>query len=74
MSKAVNAGLWYAVSNVVLRAVSIFSAPIFTRLLTTADYGQVANFNIWQNVLASVFCLCLSYSIGRAKIDFKDDF
>lgn len=74
MSKAVNAGLWYAVSNVTLRAVSIITAPIFTRLLTTADYGQVNNFVTWQNILGSVVCLCLSYSIGRAKIDFKDDF
>ncbi len=73
-SKAFQAGIWYTVSNILLRAVSVLTAPIFTRLLTPADYGKFNNFFSWQTVLACVFGLCLSYSIGRAKIDYKDDF
>lgn len=72
--KALKSGVWYSVSNILLRAVSILTAPIFTRLLTTSDYGKVSNFSSWQNILL-VFCgLCLSYSIGRAKIDFENNF
>lgn len=74
MSKAIKAGTWYALSDILLKGISIITAPIFTRLLSTADYGLVSNFMSWQNVLACFFGLCLSYSIGRAKIDFKDDF
>ena len=73
-SKALKAGAWYTASNVLIRSVSVITAPIFTRLLTPADYGLFNNFFSWQNILACVFGLCLNYSIGRAKIDFKDDF
>ena len=73
-SKALKAGAWYTISNILLKAVSVFTAPIFTRLLTPADYGLFNNFFSWQNILACVFGLCLNYSIGRAKIDFKENF
>lgn len=73
-TKALKAGTWYSISNILLRAVSIVTAPIFTRLLTTTDYGVVSNFSSWQNILV-IFCgLGLSYSIGRAKIDFENNF
>lgn len=73
-SKALKAGVWYTASNFLLKAVSVITAPIFTRLLTPADYGLFNNFFSWQNILACVFGLCLNYSIGRAKIDYKNDF
>jgi O-antigen/teichoic acid export membrane protein len=74
MSKPLAAGIWYSVSNIMLRSVSIITAPIFTRLLTTADYGKISNFTSWQNICAIFMGLFLNYSIGRAKIDFKNDF
>ena len=74
MSKPLKAGIWYSASNIMLRSVSIITAPIFTRLLTTEDYGKISNFTSWQNILAIFMGVFLNYSIGRAKIDFKDDF
>lgn len=73
-SQALKAGVWYTISNIALKAISIVTAPIFTRLLTPADYGKFNNFFSWQTILACVFGLCLNYSIGRAKIDYKEDF
>ncbi|MFK2360612.1 oligosaccharide flippase family protein [Bacteroides fragilis] len=73
MSKPLKAGIWYSASNIMLRSVSIITAPIFTRLLTTEDYGKISNFTSWQNILAIFMGVFLNYSIGRAKIDFKDD-
>lgn len=72
--KAISAGAWYTVSNIALRAIGIITAPIFTRLLTTADYGVVSNFTSWQNIISIFTSMSLSYSIGRAKIDFPSDF
>lgn len=73
-NKPLKAGVWYTVSNIAIRGISILTAPIFTRLLSTSDYGLVSNFVSWQNILGCFFSLGLSYSIGRAKIDFKEDF
>lgn len=72
--KALSAGLWYTISNVAIRAISVVTAPIFTRLLTTSDYGIVNIFTSWQNIFVIFIGLGLSYSIGRAKIDYPDDF
>ena len=71
MSKPLKAGIWYSASNIMLRSVSIITAPIFTRLLTTEDYGKISNFTSWQNILAIFMGVFLNYSIGRAKIDLK---
>ncbi|MBO4374603.1 MAG: oligosaccharide flippase family protein [Lachnospiraceae bacterium] len=72
--KAVRSGLWYVVSNVMIRAVGIITAPIYTRLLTTSESGFANNFNNYVSLFTVVTCLCLIYSVGRAKIDFPDDF
>lgn len=69
---ALKAGGWYVVSSVMLRAVYVLSTPIFTRLMSTEDYGVTATFNSWCDLLL-VFCtLNLTYSIGRAKLDYPD--
>lgn len=73
-SQALKAGVWYIISNIVLRAITVLTAPIFTRLLTPADYGKVNNFFSWQTILTCVFGLCLNYSIARAKIDYENHF
>lgn len=67
---AVKAGAWYTVSSILLRAIALITTPIFTRLMSTADYGVTNTFTAWAS-LFTVFCtLNLSYSIGRAKQDF----
>ena len=72
--KAVKSGAWYVVSNVLLRAMGIITAPLYTRLLTTSESGYANNFNNYVSLITVVTCLCLIYSVGRAKIDFEDDF
>ncbi len=72
--KAIRSGFWYVVSNVLIRAVGIITAPIYTRLLTTAETGYANNFNNYVSIFTVITCLCLIYSVGRAKLDFKQDF
>lgn len=70
--KALKAGAWYTVSSIVVKAITILTTPIFTRMMTTGDYGMSSNFSSWYTLLM-IFCsLNLTYSIGRAKLDFKD--
>lgn len=72
--KALKSGGWYAISNLIMRSVSIFTAPLFTRILTPGDYGAVSNFTAWQNMIVIFTGLGLTYSIGRAKIDYSEKF
>ena len=43
-------------------------------MLSTADYGIANTFNSWIEIFNIFTCLCVVYSIGRAKLDFSDRF
>ncbi len=73
-NKVVKSGIWYTIANVSIRAVAIITTPIYTGMLTTADYGKANTYNSWIDVFNVFACLCVVYSIGRAKLDFKDRF
>ena len=67
-------GLWYTVSSIAVRAVGIITSPIYTSMLSTGDYGIANIFNSWVEVFNIVTCLCVVYSLGRAKIDYAEKF
>lgn len=67
---ALKAGIWYVVSSIIVRAIGFITTPIFTRLMSTAEYGTVQTFTSWYTLLLPIFTLNLTYSIGRAKIDY----
>lgn len=73
-NKVIKSGLWYTIANVSIRAVAIVTTPIYTGMLSTADYGRANTFNSWIDIFNVFTCLCVVYSIGRAKLDFKDKF
>lgn len=70
---AIKSGSSYMLSNILISATSIVTAPIFTRLLTTSDYGIASNFAAWINIGLVIIGLGLPYSIGNAIIDFPSD-
>lgn len=69
---ALKAGVWYVFSIVMVKAVSIITTPIFTRLMTTGEYGVISTFTSWYNLLLTFCTMNLTYSIGRAKIDYPE--
>lgn len=70
---ALKSGSGYMLSNILIRSSAILTAPIFTRLLTTSDYGIASNFAAWLNIGLVVVGLGLPYSIGNAKMDFPSE-
>ena len=70
----IKSGIWYTIANISIRAVAIITTPIYTGMLTTADYGKANTYNSWIDVFNVFACLCVVYSIGRAKLDFRDRF
>ena len=71
-SKALKAGAWYVVSSIIVKAIAVISTPIFTRLMSTEEYGTSATFVSWYSLLLTFCTLNLTYSIGRAKLDYPD--
>ena len=72
--KAFKAGVWYTISNIAVRAIGIITTPIYTRLLSTTDYGIASTFTSWYSLLSIFFSLDLTMSVGRAKQDYPREF
>ena len=71
--EAIKSGSGYMLANILIRSTAIITAPIFTRILTTSDYGIASNFVAWLHVFSIFTGLGLAYSIGVAKIDFPSE-
>lgn len=74
LSVQIRATMWFFVCSVLQRGISTITTPIFTRLLTTAEYGQFSTFNSWLSICQIIVTLSLSlgvYTMGIVK--FKEE-
>jgi O-antigen/teichoic acid export membrane protein len=69
---AFKAGGWYVFSSVMLGAMNAITTPIFTRLMSTKEFGVTSTFSTWVSLLVCFCTLNMTYSIGRAKLDFPN--
>lgn len=60
---AAKVSLWFAVCSVIQKGISLITVPIFTRLLTTDQYGQFSVFQSWYQVISIFATLNLSYGV-----------
>ena len=47
----VKASLWFLICAFLQKGISFITTPIFTRLLSTSEYGQYNVFNSWMNII-----------------------
>ncbi|MHC1785562.1 MAG: lipopolysaccharide biosynthesis protein [Christensenellales bacterium] len=71
-SRVIKAGVGYSVGNVLIRGLSFLTLPIFTRLMSTADYGLYSTYITYENILTLVTGLGLHASLRAAKIEFRN--
>ena len=57
------ATVWFLVCSIIQKCFSLISTPIFTRILSIEQYGMVANFNSWYELL---FPMATLYITGVA--------
>ena len=65
---AIKAGLFYIISELFVRGITFITTPIYTRLLTTAQYGEVRVYESWLLIAAPVMSLCLWKSTERSNM------
>lgn len=68
-----HAGSLYLFGNLSNKAIAFLTIPIFTRIMSTADYGIVNTYLSWVSILSVIIGLSLGSSIRSAYLDFKDD-
>lgn len=72
--KEVKAGAFYLAGNIVSKAVAFLTIPVFTRLLTTSEYGIVNTYSSWVQIVSVIMTLSLFNSFRTAVVEKKDDF
>lgn len=66
------ASSYYIVGSLFNKGFSFLTVPIFTRILSTSDYGIVTTYNSWVSILAMVMGFAIYMGIRAAFIDYKD--
>ncbi|MBE7056767.1 MAG: hypothetical protein E7388_04920 [Ruminococcaceae bacterium] len=70
-NKVVKSGIWYTISNFLSKGILFLATPIFTRLLTKAEFGTFSTFSSWLNIFMIVITLNVEASLISARFDFE---
>jgi len=67
------ASTYYLIGNVFNKGIAFLTVPVFTRILSTTDYGIVTTYNSWIGILAMIMGFALHMGIRMAFVDYKDE-
>ena len=70
-SKAVKASIGYTIGNYLLKGLSFLTIPIFTRLLSTEDYGIVNTFTACESIMFVIIGFAIHSSFKNARYRYK---
>jgi len=71
--RAIKAGIWYTISNFIIRGFGFITTPFFARVMTKGEYGMFSNYSTWLSLGIIVVGLNLYTTMVSAKFDYKED-
>lgn len=78
LSDVAKATFWFFLCNILLKSISLITTPIFTRLLSTEQYGIYNTYVSWVQIVTIIVTFRLDYGIfnkGMSQYpDQKDDY
>lgn len=48
----VKASVWFTICNIIQKGIALITTPIFTRIMTTQQYGQYSVYQSWYSIVA----------------------
>lgn len=60
-------------STLILTGISIFTAPMFSRLLGTDGYGVMSTYTVWMNAMTIIACLNTCSTLVYARVKFPEE-
>lgn len=74
MPVQMKASFWFLICSFLQKGISMITTPIFTRILTTAEYGQYSVFSSWMSILTPLICLNLYAGVyAQGVVKFEED-
>lgn len=72
--KITQAGIGYTIGNYLIKGLSFFTIPIFSRLLSTHDYGVYSTYLAYESIMCSIIGLALHTSIKNARYKYENSY
>ena len=72
--KALKSGVWYTAASFLRRGIGFLTTPIFTRLMTTEEFGLYSNYASWESIISTIIGLGLGATLIHARYEHEDDF
>lgn len=70
----VRASFWFLICSFLQKGISVITTPIYTRLLSTNEYGYYNVFTSWENIIIVIISLNLSFGVySRGLVKFEED-
>ena len=74
LSKPLRASFWFLICSFLQKGISVITTPIFTRLMTTAEYGNYNAFNSWLGIITIFITLRLYSGVyNQGLVKFSED-
>ena len=61
------------VSTLILTGISIFTSPLFSRLLDTSGYGILSTYNVWTQVMTILAFLNTGSTLVYARVQYPEE-
>ena len=70
----IKASLWFLISAFFQRGISVITTPVFTRLMTPAEYGEFSVFYSWYGIITIFVTLNLFFGVYvRGLVKFENE-
>lgn len=71
---AAKATIWFMFCTMLQKCISLLTTPIFTRIMTTEQYGQFSIYSSWLQIFTIITTLRLNWAVfNKGMSKYKDD-
>lgn len=71
---AAKATIWFLFCTILQKSISLLSTPIFTRIMSTEEYGQFSIYNSWLQIFTIITTLRLNWAVfSKGMSKYKED-
>ncbi len=74
MALPVRASLWFVICNIIQKGISTITVPVFTRMMSTEEYGLYSIYNSWESIIIIFVTLRITYvAFNNGLIKYDQD-
>lgn len=71
--RGVKASIAFFIASIVTKGIAYITTPLYTRLLSAEEYGQVTIYYTWMHLFGIIAMFCLSYGVfNNGMVDYPD--